>query len=301
MPETSNEKSSVELWGLKVELQSMKEKFDRELQGFTESEREKALATAWKALLELEEKQKSLDETTALQNQVLSWDVKVDVKDNHWTITIEQNNHVYNISIEWTKVDEEKPKEENRDQAQTSTEWQVAKAWEVSAEDEEAAASTTSSTNTNETVRTTTSVPASSSNTSTHTTAATVEQSTAVAGQTTVAKAEQPAAKTVEQTTETQQTTTTYTETPDAQIDTPDKAAEEIKNILASLCSEVQPDATGSIVLSAAQMWKLDRINSLRYRSFVPAMPTALAEALGWSWVITAEDLKDINLLTFIL
>ncbi|MBQ9553967.1 hypothetical protein IJU97_03265 [bacterium] len=50
----------------------MKEKFDRDLQGFTESEREKALATAWKALLELEEKQKSLDETTALQNQVLS-------------------------------------------------------------------------------------------------------------------------------------------------------------------------------------------------------------------------------------
>ena len=85
----------------------------------------------------------------------------------------------------------------------------------------------------------------------------------------------------------------TYVATPDSQIDTPDKAAAEIKNMLNSLCTEIQPDSTWSIVLTSTQMWKLDRINSLRYRNFVSPLPPELVAALGDWATITAEDLKD--------
>ena len=85
----------------------------------------------------------------------------------------------------------------------------------------------------------------------------------------------------------------TYVATPDSQIDTPDKAAAEIKNMLTSLCTEIQPDSTWSIVLTSTQMWKLDRINSLRYRNFVSPLPPELVAALGDWATITAEDLKD--------
>ena len=85
----------------------------------------------------------------------------------------------------------------------------------------------------------------------------------------------------------------TYVATPDSQIDTPDKAAVEIKNMLNSLCTEIQPDSTWSIVLTSTQMWKLDRINSLRYRNFVSPLPPELVSALGDWATITAEDLKD--------
>ena len=287
MPGNSPEgKTSVELWGVKLEQEELKNQLRAQLNA---EQAEIAFDAVRKKLLEMEAQQ-SKEDIANLQRQVLE-EHKVDIKleNNNWVVVINltNNNHI-NISVTPDAVSEQQRYNViesriviNEDQGpatvqrvaapqsvrQTTVQWTEDATRVVEWTRQEIPAASVDQTISQQQQRTS------------------VEQQTTSAAQ----RQETVQAAAQEQTWNSPETTVQTQSVPESS----EQRYDELKDILTSLNRELVPDASWNIVLTGAQMQKLNRISLLRAPFFWAWMPKALADALGRSDIITADDLKN--------
>ena len=284
-------KTSIDLWWGKLEQEEVK----REVRAQLKEERSEARFN-WirNALLKLEAK-KSKEDIANLQRQILE-EHKVDIKleNNNWVIVINlinNNNHI-NISVTPDAVPEQQRYNVVESRIVISEDQGPATVQRVAAPQSVRQTTvqwTEDATRVAEWTRQ--EIPAASVDQ----TISQQQQRTSVEQQTTSAAQRQETVQAAaqEQTWNSPETTVQTQSVPES----PEQRYDELKDILTSLNRELVPDASWNIVLTGAQMQKLNRISLLRAPFFWAWMPKALADALGRSDIITAEDLKNAKTL----